>query len=196
MDDGGIRSQMVEPTQSAKHPNPTWLACKMVAYAVSFLAFILGGIPYGFHRLGAFIYPESVAQWLDHGSASLVVGVILFVVGIVGYLISSLWLVIVGKGPFVEFDPPTEFVATGPYRWMRNPIAAMLLVTVLGEAVFWHSPGIFTLFLLGFPIAQLQVTRIEEPRLKARFGESYVEYCRTVPRWLPKRPKPVAADAA
>ncbi|MFH1417856.1 MAG: isoprenylcysteine carboxylmethyltransferase family protein [Planctomycetota bacterium] len=180
---------MVEPTQSAKHPQPTWLACKMVAYAVSFLAFILVGVPTAFHYLGEFVYPDVWGQWLDRVPALRDLGVVLFVVGIVGYLISSLWLVIVGKGPFVEFDPPTEFVATGPYRWMRNPIAAMLLLTILGEAAFWHSPGILTLFLLGFPIAQLQVTRIEEPRLKARFGESYLEYCRNVPRWLPKRPK-------
>lgn len=160
----------------------------MVAYTLSFLAFILGGVPYGFHRLGKVIYPSSVEQWLSPGPGQQGLGVAIFVGGLIGYLICSLWLVIVGKGPFVEFDPPKQFVATGPYRWTRNPVAALLIVTVLGEALYFGSPGIFTLFLLGFPVAHLQVTRIEEPRLKARFGETYVDYCRRVPRWIPKRP--------
>ncbi|MBN2560551.1 MAG: isoprenylcysteine carboxylmethyltransferase family protein [Phycisphaerae bacterium] len=161
---------------------------RMTAYTVSFLAFILGAVPYGFHQLGRLLAPDPLHAWLQPGIPQHILGVVIFVVGLAGYLICSLWLVIVGKGPFVEFDPPKEFVATGPYRWMRNPVAAMLIVTVLGEAVFFGSAGIFALFVLGFPLAQLQVTRIEEPRLKARFGKTYVEYCRRVPRWIPKRP--------
>jgi protein-S-isoprenylcysteine O-methyltransferase Ste14 len=166
----------------------------MVFYAVSFLAFILVAVPYGFDYLGRLAYPASLHTRLRPESSQQVLGAAIFVVGLIGYLVSSLWLVIVGKGPFVEFDPPKEFVATGPYRWTRNPVAAMLLVTVLGEAVFFGSPGIFTLFILGIPLAQLQVVCIEEPRLRARFGESYMEYCRTVPRWLPRRPHRKSAD--
>jgi protein-S-isoprenylcysteine O-methyltransferase Ste14 len=187
MDDGGLRGAMVESSRP-DHPSPAWLACKMIFYAVSFLAFILVGVPYGFHYLGKLVLPSTVQAWLRPESGQHVAGAALFVVGLIGYLISSLWLVIVGKGPFVEFDPPTAFVATGPYRWMRNPVAAMLLVTVLGEAIFFGSPGIFILFFLGLPLAQLQVVCVEEPRLRARFGQSYIDYCRAVPRWLPRRP--------
>ena len=67
---------------------------------------------------------------------------------------------------------------------MRNPVAACMLVTWVGEAIYVASPGIFCLFLLGLPLAQYQVTRIEEPRLRKRFGAAYIEYCRRVPRWL------------
>lgn len=161
----------------------------MVAYTVSFLAFILVALPYGFDYLGRVVYPQPVHAWLEPGLAQMIFGAAVIVVGLVGYLVCSLWLVIFGKGPFVEFDPPTQFVATGPYRWMRNPVAAFLVITVLGEAIFFGSAGVLTLFLLGFPLAQLQVTRIEEPRLRARFGDAYVDYCRRVPRWIPKRPK-------
>jgi protein-S-isoprenylcysteine O-methyltransferase Ste14 len=168
----------------------------MVLYAAGFLAFILVGVPYVFHVLGNAVLPETVHAWIAPASTTQqALGVVLFIFGLIAYLVSSLWLVIVGKGPFVEFDPPTRFVASGPYRWMRNPIAAALLITVLGEAVFFGSAGILSLFLLGIPLAQLQVTRIEEPRLRKRFGESYIEYCRHVPRWLPRRPKgPSAAS--
>ncbi len=160
----------------------------MTLYAAGFLAFILVAVPYAFDYVGSRLYPPSVHAWFAPAIAQRVAGSAFFILGLTGYLISSFWLVFVGKGPFVEFDPPKEFVATGPYRWMRNPIAAMLLLTVLGEAVFFGSPGIFTLFVLGIPLAQLQVVRIEEPRLRRRFGQSYVDYCRAVPRWFPRRP--------
>ena len=184
---------MVRPDR-VDHPRPAWLAIKMVVYAVSFLAFILVGVPYAFHYLGKAAYPEYLHERLRPALPQHVVGAVIFAIGLIGYLVSSLWLVIVGKGPFVEFDPPKEFVATGPYRWTRNPVAMMLLMTVLGEAVFFGSPGIFTLFVLGIPLAQLQVVCVEEPRLRSRFGESYSEYCRTVPRWLPRPPNRHSAD--
>ncbi len=162
----------------------------MVVYTVAFLAFILMAVPYCFHQLGSLVYPDSIHDWLAPGLIQKVLGVAIFVVGLVGYLICSLWLVIVGEGPFVEFDPPTRFVATGPYRWTRNPVAALLIFTILGEAIYFGSAGILTLCILGLPLAHMQVKLVEEPRLKERFGQEYVEYCRQVPRWLPRRPQP------
>jgi protein-S-isoprenylcysteine O-methyltransferase Ste14 len=170
-------------------PAATWLLAKMVIYAASFLASILGLVPYGFDWLGRLIFPYSLHILLVPGPAQQAAGLIVFGLGLLGYLFCSLWLVVVGKGPFVELDPPKELVVTGPYCWVRNPIAALLIVTVLGEATHFGSPGIFLLVLLGLPLAHWQVTRIEEPRLRTRFGESYAEYCRRVPRWLPRRPR-------
>jgi len=40
-------------------------------------------------------------------------------------------------------------------------------------AVFCH------LFVIGY----------EEPTLRRNFGETYVEYLRTVPRWIPRPPR-------
>lgn len=180
---------MVEP-QQRDPPSHLWLACRQGAYTVLFLSFILGAVPLGFHHLGEFICPREI---LRPGTVQKMLGGAVIAAGLAGYLFCSMWLVVVGKGPFVEFDPPTQFVATGPFRWVRNPIASLLILTVLGEAIFFRSPGIFFLALLGLPLAQLQVTRIEEPRLEERFGREYVEYCRRVPRWIPRRPRRDAA---
>lgn len=170
---------------------PRWIALRMVAYAAAFLAFILWLVPYAFHRLGIFVgAQDAVRAWIESTAGPRTIfGGLIFVAGLSTYVVSSLWLVIVGKGPFVEFDPPREFVASGPYRWMRNPVAAALLITVLGEAVYVGSVGIAALVILGLPMAHLQVTRVEEPRLRQRFGESYERYCRDVPRWWPRRPR-------
>ena len=107
----------------------------------------------------------------------------------------STWLIFYGRGPHVEFDPPKVFVATGPYRWVRNPVVITLLTAVLGEAIFSGSIGIFALLAVGLPLAHYQVTRIEEPRLRGRFGQSYLDYCGSVPRWIPRFPESMRAGA-
>lgn len=166
-----------------------WLAGKMVVYFLSFLGAVLIGLPYLFHTLGDRVLPRAEHPWLIPGLAQEIAGAVLGIGSLIGYTICSFWLVIFGKGPFVEFDPPQEFVATGPYRWVRNPIVLFLLTTVLGEAIYFGSVGILVLFLLGIPFAQFQATHIEEPRLTRRFGESYERYRKRVPRWVPRKPR-------
>jgi protein-S-isoprenylcysteine O-methyltransferase Ste14 len=180
------------PTTNVKPSlSPRVIAARMVVYTAAFLSVILWLLPMGFHRLGRFVGVQTIATPLIDAVSPVhhYLGAALFVFALTGYMISSLWLVLIGKGPFVEFDPPREFVASGPYRWMRNPVAASLILTVLGEAVFFGSVGIAFFVLIGLPLAHIQVTRIEEPRLRQRFGESYEAYCRTVPRWWPRRPQ-------
>lgn len=118
----------------------------------------------------------------------ILVGAGIFAIGLAAYSACSAWLIYYGRGPHVEFDPPKHFVATGPYRWVRNPVVITLLITVLGEALFLGSLGIFVLLAVGMPIAHMQVTRLEEPLLRTRFGESYTNYCARVSRWRPHPP--------
>jgi protein-S-isoprenylcysteine O-methyltransferase Ste14 len=178
-------------TATEKNSAAAWfIALRMVVYTVSFLAFILGLLPWAFHRLGVAVGGQAAALAAFDAVRPIhsVAGAALFAVGLLTYLGCSVWLAAVGRGPFVEFDPPRQFVASGPYRWTRNPVAAALLLTVLGEGVYFGSPGVLALFVLGLPLAHLQVTWIEEPRLARRFGATYEEYCRKVPRWWPRRP--------
>jgi protein-S-isoprenylcysteine O-methyltransferase Ste14 len=104
-----------------------------------------------------------------------------------------LWCVwmfaVVGRGTPGPWDAPRRVVATGPYRWVRNPIYLAALLVVLGEAwLFLSLPLLiyagamailFHLFVIGY----------EERTLRRRFGDAYLEYRRTVPRWLPRLPK-------
>ncbi|MFH0907914.1 MAG: isoprenylcysteine carboxylmethyltransferase family protein [bacterium] len=177
-------------TTDSKPLSPGVLAARMVVYATAFLAFILVLVPYAFHWLGTAAGMQPLGEKLFDllGPARPATGAGILFVGVAAYFICSLWLVIVGKGPFVEFDPPREFVSSGPYRWMRNPVAASLIVAGLGEAILFRSFGILIFVVLGLPMAQLQVTKIEEPRLRQRFGASYETYCLNVNRWLPRRP--------
>jgi protein-S-isoprenylcysteine O-methyltransferase Ste14 len=164
------------------------LRIRMVVYAVSFLGFVLVALPWLAYRIDV-----NLSRWhLEIGWLRLV-GVALFLAFLGMYLYCSYVLSSRGRGPFVEFDPPREFVASGPYRWVRNPVAACLAGAVLGLAIALSSTGVFLLFLLGLPLAHMQVVLLEEPLLRKRFGASYEAYVRRVPRWIPRPPRPGGA---
>ena len=83
------------------------------------------------------------------------------------------------------FSPP-QLVVAGPYRFTRNPMYQAGLLTWLGWMFFFGSPAVLVaLVLLGALIA-FYVVPLEERQLEAMFGEEYVVYRRSVPRWLGK----------
>lgn len=166
-------------------------ALRGTIYTIGFLLFILGVVPSLF-----FLAEQALVRGQPLGATigrfwtgfQTLVGVGVFAIGLATYIYCSVWLIFHGKGPHVEFDPPKIFVATGPYRWVRNPVVITLLTTVLGEAIWFGSVGIALLLAIGLPVAHMQVTRLEEPLLRRRFGQSYEDYCARVPRWIPRPP--------
>ena len=91
-----------------------------------------------------------------------------------------------GRGTPAPFDPPRVFVARGPYRLARNPMYVGAALALAGYAAF-HRSGAMLLFTAAWVmLAHFFVVCWEEPRLRERFGASYDEYCRAVPRWLPR----------
>jgi len=77
-----------------------------------------------------------------------------------------------------------ELIRSGPYRWVRHPIYAGLLLALLGSAIArdeWRG-------LLGFVIATAALVRklrIEERWMRELFGDAYVRYSNEVAALLP-----------
>src|SRR5262249_24008 len=85
-----------------------------------------------------------------------------------------------------EWFMPREFVATGPFRFVRNPMSLGGMVLMAGIAL-WHRSA----FGLGLAaglclVCHLMVVYWEEPGREKRFGDSYREYRRNVRRWVPR----------
>ena len=99
------------------------------------------------------------------------------VVGLAGALMTA-WCIgtFVGKGQGTPapFDPPREFVASGPYRYVRNPMYIGALGVILGAGLAAASPSIVALAGAFGLCAHLFVVLYEEPALEKRFGESYI----------------------
>jgi protein-S-isoprenylcysteine O-methyltransferase Ste14 len=90
-----------------------------------------------------------------------------------------------GRGTPLPADAPRQLVTTGLFRRIRNPIMAAELLVIWAVALYLASVGAI-LYAVAMSIgAHLGVVHIEEPELRKRFGPSYEEYCRSVPRWLP-----------
>ena len=92
----------------------------------------------------------------------------------------------VGKGTLAPWDPTSALVAVGPYRYTRNPMITGVAATVIGEALLTGSRRIAIWALLFIAFNHVYFVLAEEPGLVRRFGESYEEYRRRVPRWLPR----------
>ena len=91
-----------------------------------------------------------------------------------------------GEGTLAPWDPPRRLVIRGPYRYVRNPMISGVLIILLGEAMFLLSRphAVWTLSFLA--INAVVIPLFEEPQLKARFGAEYIEYCKHVPRLVPR----------
>ena len=121
------------------------------------------------------------------GSTALqVVGIALLIVGLSLFL-SSLWhFATEGKGTLAPWDPPREFVAGGPYRFVRNPMISGVCFVLFGEArVLLSRPH--AVWAACFVILNLVfIPLVEEPQLERRFGDSYREYRSHVRRFIPR----------
>jgi len=94
--------------------------------------------------------------------------------------------IIIGKGTPAVFDPPTEFVATGPYAYVRNPMYVGGFILLTGFGLYHTSISIVILSVLLIGLFHLIVVFVEEPSLEKLFGKSYGEYKKRVNRWIPK----------
>jgi protein-S-isoprenylcysteine O-methyltransferase Ste14 len=77
-------------------------------------------------------------------------------------------------------------LTTGPYAFTRNPIYLAEQALWIGWSLFYGSVPVFiTIAALSMLVGPFAVAR-EERTLEARFGETYLQYKRTVPRWFGK----------
>jgi len=92
-----------------------------------------------------------------------------------------------GQGTPAPWDPPQKLVLSGPYRYVRNPMISGVFFLLLAEAIWLHGSLPAVVWGLVFVcINLLYIPLLEEKELHRCFGGDYAEYCRHVPRWLPR----------
>jgi protein-S-isoprenylcysteine O-methyltransferase Ste14 len=115
-----------------------------------------------------------------------VAGLGLLTVGVLLFLASLRRFVTEGRGTLAPWDPPRHLVIRGPYRYVRNPMISGVAAVLFAEALLLLSRPHLIWALIFFGINSVYIPLVEEPALKQRFGDSYREYCRRVPRLIPR----------
>ena len=123
--------------------------------------------------------PLTVTDWLPAAPAFLAGASIYF---------WCLWdFATAGRGTPAPIDPPKTLVVRGLYRYVRNPMYVGVLLVIVGWTILTRSPNVAIYAALVAMAFHLFVVFVEEPMLRAQFGESYGAYCRSVSRWWPTR---------
>lgn len=91
-----------------------------------------------------------------------------------------------GKGTLAPWSPTQKLVVAGPYRYCRNPMISGVFFILIGETLLLHSTNILMWAGTFFIINTIYFIFKEEPDLQKRFGEDYLRYKSSVPRWIPK----------
>jgi protein-S-isoprenylcysteine O-methyltransferase Ste14 len=139
---------------------------------------------------GAVLVPWWILNTFDPtATATAWPAVVLIALGAAVYLWCVWLFAAVGGGTPGPWDSPQRFVAVGPYRWVRNPIYVASIVLVLGEAWLFEAPALLVYVAAMVIVFHLFVISYEEPTLRRRFGDDYLDYQRRVPRWLPRPPR-------
>ena len=152
---------------------------RAVTYSTLFIGFLLVFLPERLLGWSGAVRPAVIGSAQAAGMAVAASGAAL-----------ALWciatFVYVGKGTPAPFDPPRQFVARGPYRYVRNPMYLGAAIAMAGAALFFQS-GALAGYAAGFlAVTHAFVLGYEEPTLRATFGAEYDRYCETVRRWWPK----------
>lgn len=80
--------------------------------------------------------------------------------------------------------PAKSIVVGGPFAYSRNPIYLGFALFDLGMALLFNNLWIPLLLIFGLVYVDLRIVRGEEHDLETRFAQEYVEYRRTVRRWI------------
>jgi protein-S-isoprenylcysteine O-methyltransferase Ste14 len=128
--------------------------------------------------VGGFHKPENgVLTW---------VGAVILVVGAAIYFRCAWEFAVRGLGTPAPIAPTQFLVTTALHRYVRNPMYIGVALVILGEATVFRSFHVAEYAVVMLFVAHLFVMFYEEPTLRRQFGESYDEYRRRVPRWIPK----------
>jgi protein-S-isoprenylcysteine O-methyltransferase Ste14 len=142
------------------------------------------------------IVPATVAGWLPwytagapplapHAGATLTaIALVLMIAGWGVLLVCAREFARAGRGTPAPYDPPRALVTSGMYRFTRNPMYVGVVTAIFGQALWLRSRDAAIYGVVVALMFQIAIVLYEEPRLTKVFGEEYLEYKKSVPRWV------------
>ena len=109
-------------------------------------------------------------------------GLAVFAIGLLLFFSSLHRFSTEGEGTLAPWDPPRRLVVRGSYRFVRNRMISGVTCILAAEAMLLVSLALARSALIFLAMNLVYIPLVEEPGLRARFGDAYREHCRHVPR--------------
>lgn len=143
-------------------------------YGVNFLV-----LPYLFVRVGGWLGFVQVQS-----TALQVLGIFIIVLALINIVYCYNYFLKNGKGTPMSFQPALVFLTSGSFAHTRNPLYVSQFVVIAGEVLFSGSSALL-IYLVGFiAVYHFIVIPYEEKKNEQRFGQRYLNYKKTIPRYL------------
>lgn len=117
------------------------------------------------------------------GPARYAVGSALLVAGLVVIFAAFNQFKRTGQDPKPWMSTP-EIIAVGIYKWTRNPMYLSMGLLQCGIAVLVSNSWMVVLVPVTWGVIYAIAIQHEEAYLERKFGASYLEYKKSVRRWL------------
>lgn len=89
-----------------------------------------------------------------------------------------------GKNPICPTERPTSLIASGPFRFGRNPMYLGIASILLAPSLWLGAPVFLIAPILFLVIVSTVFIPFEEQRLKKEFGVEFSTYASRVRRWI------------
>lgn len=159
-------------------------AAKTVVQIVCIWILALAVVP--FVILDAFNHPIEL-----HFGAWFYAGILMFTGCSLLGLTSSFFMVRDGNGTPLPLDQTNDLVVSGPYRFVRNPMAIAGVGQGFAIGLMFQSVPLLTYAILGALVWHFVVRPFEERDMNHRFGDAYLRYQQRVSCWIPTLPRDV-----
>lgn len=167
--------------RQARQAAPAWNLGKTLVQVAAFWFTFLVLIPRALvtleHRLGVARMPSPLPDEL--------VWSLLVAASALG-LWSGALMAVRGAGTPLPLDAPRRLVVTGPYRYVRNPMAVAGLTQGACVALLLDSWLSLAFVFAGGIVWNWVVRPLEEHHLESVFGDEFRDYRQAVRCWIPR----------
>ena len=165
---------MSDPQQSA--PDADSAGVKVPPPLIVLLVILAG---YGLQQIWPFMFP------LQAGLTILVLGLGLVLVGVALAVIATSFVQFRrAKTDIRPHKPTNAIIRSGLYQYSRNPIYVSFLILQTGIGLLMNNIWVVLLVAATSTFLSKYVIAREEAYLERAFGEDYLNFKRSVRRWL------------
>jgi protein-S-isoprenylcysteine O-methyltransferase Ste14 len=134
-------------------------------------------------------------QWVDYAQATITVTLLAVCLGLAGAVLRLWATAYIGAGVMNDKSLRADhIVASGPYRYLRNPLYLGNLLTTMSVSILMPPSGAIV-FIAGVTLLTIALVAAEGPHLAQQLGTAYATYRKQIPAFIPAiSPHVAAAD--